>query len=118
MPTRPEPVILQEALDALRLKTGLQAKVLPTPKVRAKFQPDALIEIEFNGQKQHFVAEIKGLSLNPVFTRKAFSASWRITGSSRGGVMGLNVHYITLFTLREHNKIMNRTMPSALDPWR
>jgi hypothetical protein len=61
MPTHPEPVILQEALDALHLKTGLQAKVLPPPKVRAKFQPDALLEIEFNGQKQRFVAEIKAI---------------------------------------------------------
>ena len=61
MPPRPEPVILQEALDALRVKTGLQAKVLPPPKVRAKFQPDALIEIEFNGQKRRFVAEIKAI---------------------------------------------------------
>jgi hypothetical protein len=61
MPPRLEPVILQEALDALRVKTGLQAKVLPPPKVRAKFQPNALIEIEFNGQKRRFVAEIKAI---------------------------------------------------------
>jgi hypothetical protein len=61
MPTRTEPVILQEALDALRTKTGLQAKVLPTPKDKAKIHPDALIEIEFNGQKQRFVTNIKAI---------------------------------------------------------
>jgi hypothetical protein len=61
MPTRTDPVILQEALDALRTKTGLQAKVLPTPKDKAKIHPDALIEIEFNGQKQRFVTNINAI---------------------------------------------------------
>jgi hypothetical protein len=45
--------------------------------------------------------------------RKAFNASWRITGSSRGGVMGLSVHYITLFTLRELNSTMNIAIPQS-----
>jgi hypothetical protein len=61
MPPQAQPFILQEALDALREKTGLPARALRAATINAKTQPDALIEIEYNGQKQRFVAEIKAI---------------------------------------------------------
>jgi hypothetical protein len=61
MPDQIQRLIVQEALNALHEKTGLHARALPPAAIKAKIQPDAVIEIEYNGQKQRFVAEVKAI---------------------------------------------------------
>jgi hypothetical protein len=49
--------LLNQALDAIRTAINVKAKILPFPKT--KFPADALVQIDLNGRKELFVADIK-----------------------------------------------------------
>ena len=51
--------ILNQALDAIMATVDAKAKVLPFPKTKFQPQADAMVEINLNGRKERFVAEIK-----------------------------------------------------------
>ena len=63
-PLAKERQILEEAVTTLQHNVGLKAKILRVPKTAARFRADGLLEIQFNGQKQRFVVEVKTVDRN------------------------------------------------------
>jgi hypothetical protein len=63
-PFAKEHQLLEDAVAALRRNVDLKANILHAPKTPGRFQADGLLEIEFNGQKQRFVVEVKTVDRN------------------------------------------------------
>ena len=71
--------LLNQALDAIRTAVDVKAKILPFPKT--KFPADALVQIDLNGRKEFFVADIKttlsfglrSMSFRRTISRKSLS---------------------------------------------
>ncbi len=58
-PLNQEYMVLNQALEAVIAAVDAKAKALPFPKTGFRRQADALLEINLNGRKELFVAEIK-----------------------------------------------------------
>jgi hypothetical protein len=63
-PLAKEHQLLEDAVAALRRNVDLKATILHAPKITGRFQADALLEIEFDDQKQRFVVEVKTVDRN------------------------------------------------------